>query len=87
MIYKTESMYQAAAMLSQSEFLVEYIGLEDTAKAGRFCFLLEHNEDDAVVDEWVTKYTRQRTSVEPKTYDNNLGILRDDSKHAKKKGK
>ena len=85
--HETETLQRAAALLAQSEFLVHYEGLAPTNTHGRYKFVLSVEASEEILEDWVKRYTRQNTLVEPRRYDQMLGMLRDDSKREKRQAR
>jgi hypothetical protein len=83
MTYKTTSLQEAAALMSQTIFKVEYIEPSPTKDPSRFEFVFEVEAGEAIFTQWSRDYMHRRTSVEPKTYDASLNVLRDTLNHQK----
>lgn len=77
MTYRTTSLQQAAALMAQAEFVVDYAKLEPTEQPNKFKFVLEIHTEKEVFDQWIADYTNQKTTVEPKNYDSKINVLRD----------
>lgn len=77
MQFKTKNLQQAAALLSQEKFKVTYSHLEPTQRENKFEFVLEVEAEAPDFHTWQMDYMNKRTKIEPKTYDSNLGLLRD----------
>ncbi len=77
MQFKTKNLQQAAALLSQEKFKVIYSHLEPTERENKFKFVLEVESESTDFHEWQMDYMNKRTKIEPKTYDSNLGTIRE----------
>ena len=77
MQFKTKNLQQAAALLSQDRFKTTYSHLEPTQRENKFEFVLEVEAEAPDFHEWQMDYMNKRTKIEPKAYDSNLGLLRD----------
>ena len=82
MIYKTSSIQQSAAILA-TELAGTYVGPEPTEDPGRFKFVFDLTCSEEDLNKWKTDYFHRRLKVDPKTYDDCLGIIRDTLKMKK----
>ena len=80
MEHKTTSPNQAAALLSQLEFSVGYVGLEPTANVKRVNFVLSLETDQPTLNEWLIQYKNQRSLVEPTLYDSKYKMLTNEAR-------
>ena len=83
MRFKTKSLQQAAALMSQVCFPAEYVELEPTSQENKFQFVFDVMASDEEFQKWVLDYMNKKTAVEPKTYDSSLNVLRDNLSHQK----
>jgi hypothetical protein len=75
--YRTKSLQESAVLLSQTEFAVNFKGLESTDQQNKFKFVFEVEAEQKTFDEWKWQYINRKLLIEPKEYDNSLNILRD----------
>lgn len=76
-VYKTTTLQEAAALLSQENFKVRFVGLEPTVDPKRMKFVLEAETSKKELDGWLGDYINENALVQPKRYDAKLNILRD----------
>jgi hypothetical protein len=81
--FRTRSLHEAAALMAQESFEVEYIELEPTEQPNKFKFVLGIHTEEDTFNNWRRDYVNQKTRIEPKTYVEKLNILRDNLVYSK----
>jgi len=82
--YKTKSMQEAATLLTQDLFNVEYLRLDPIeGKVNKFKFVFKLNTNQETFTQYKTDYINRKLRIEPKKYDESLNILRDNLAIAK----
>lgn len=77
MRFRTKSLQQAAALMSQTDFGIFYLELQPTSQENKYEFIFEVEGEETIFNQWILDYMNRKVCIEPKTYDASLNVLRD----------